>query len=96
MLDDMYSHFLKTKNKSLLARIYGIFTINSNVFSHMDVIVMENTCRIKQKSNETMTFDLKGSTIGRKTKLKPHEHQFWRHTHQTKRVLKDLNYKEIN
>ena len=32
MLDAMIDHFEKTKNQSLITRIYGLFTIESNVF----------------------------------------------------------------
>ena len=40
MLDDMIKHFKECENKSLLARIYGIFTIKTNVFKKVDVIIM--------------------------------------------------------
>ena len=40
MLDDYIDHIKKTNNKSLLVRIYGIFTIKTNRFSPIDVIVM--------------------------------------------------------
>lgn len=40
MLDDLILHFKKTNNESLLAKIYGVFTINTNVFKSVDVIVM--------------------------------------------------------
>ena len=40
MLDDLIKHFVKTNNESLLARIYGVFTIKTNVFKSVDVIVM--------------------------------------------------------
>lgn len=43
MLDDLIIHFEKTENKSLLARIYGIFTIKTSVFAPVDFIIMENT-----------------------------------------------------
>lgn len=40
MLDDLIEHFTKTNNDSLLARIYGLYTIKTNVFKSVDVIVM--------------------------------------------------------
>lgn len=43
MLEGMVLHFTKTKNKSLLARIYGMYTIKSNVFAPLNIIVMQNT-----------------------------------------------------
>lgn len=44
MLDDFIEHLAVTDNKSLLARIYGIFTIKSNKYDDLDVIIMQNTC----------------------------------------------------
>ena len=32
MLDDLILHFRNTANMSLIARIYGVFTIRSSVF----------------------------------------------------------------
>ena len=46
MLDDLIKHFQNTSNKSLLARIYGVYTIKSNYFDSLDVVVMQNTCRL--------------------------------------------------
>ena len=43
MLDDYIDHIEKTNNKSLLARIYGIFTVKTNYFDPLDIIVMQNT-----------------------------------------------------
>ena len=43
MLDDLIQHFQKTENLSMLARIYGLFTIKTNVFKSVDVIIMQNT-----------------------------------------------------
>ena len=43
MLDDMIEHFDKTENKSLLARIYGVFTIKTDFFDNLNIIIMQNT-----------------------------------------------------
>lgn len=67
MLDDYIDHIKLTDNKSLLARIYGVFTIKTNYFTPLDVIIMQNTCRLTSKKNRKMTFDLKGSSKGRYT-----------------------------
>lgn len=40
MLDDLILHFENTDNQSLLARIYGLFTIKTNVFKSVNVIIM--------------------------------------------------------
>lgn len=43
MLDDMIEHFITTNNSSLLARIYGVFTIKTDLFHSLDVMIMQNT-----------------------------------------------------
>ena len=43
ILDSYILHLKAVENKSLIAKIYGVFTITTNVYSHVDVIVMQNT-----------------------------------------------------
>lgn len=43
MLDDMIKHFKDTGNKSLLARIYGMFTIKTKMFAPLNILIMQNT-----------------------------------------------------
>ena len=43
MLDEMIDHFKVTNNQSLLARIDGIFTIKTDLFYNLDVMIMQNT-----------------------------------------------------
>ena len=40
MLDDLIKHFETTENNSILARIYGVFTIKTNVFGEVDLMLM--------------------------------------------------------
>ena len=61
----MIQHFEDTKNMSILARIYGVYTIKTNLFNSVEVIVMQNTSIINSPLNERMVFDLKGSTKNR-------------------------------
>jgi 1-phosphatidylinositol-4-phosphate 5-kinase len=42
-LEDYVKHIVDSDNCSLLARIYGLYTIKSSVFSPLDVIIMQNT-----------------------------------------------------
>ena len=93
MLDDYIDHIEKTNNKSLLARIYGIFTVKTNYFDPLDIIVMQNTSLLESKSNPKMIFDLKGSTVNRKEHL---DTKFWKNSLNQKKILKDLNYLEIS
>lgn len=83
MLDNYTWHIKNTGNKSLLARIYGVFTIKNNYFADLDVIVMQNTVQVQDKRNARLTFDLKGSRTGRKVHG------------ATTQVLKDVNFLEM-
>jgi hypothetical protein len=40
MLDDYVKHIKSLGNKSLIARIYGIFSIKTNQFATLDVMIM--------------------------------------------------------
>lgn len=40
MLPDMIEHFKETKNKSLLCRIYGVYTIKTSFYEPVDIILM--------------------------------------------------------
>jgi hypothetical protein len=84
MLDDYIQHIKFSGNKSLIARIYGIFTIKTNQFAPLDVMIMQNTCLMTVKKK--FTFDLKGSLVGRKVSYVPN----------AKTVLKDVNFLELN
>ena len=41
MLDDLIKHY-EIHNDSLLARIYGLFSLKSEHFSTVDVIILKN------------------------------------------------------
>jgi len=70
ILDDYINHIKKTNNKSFLARIYGIFTIKSNYYGNVNIIIMQNTANLFNKKNKSYSFDLKGSLVGRRVKCK--------------------------
>ena len=40
MMNCYVDHIKKTKNRSLIARIYGIFTFQTNQFKPLDVVIM--------------------------------------------------------
>lgn len=97
MLDDLILHFEKTDNRSLLARIYGLFTIKTNVFKSVNVIIMQNTVILTNKAKPRMSFDLKGSSAGRYTTFSKTEHNWWLNMKLGhKKVMKDNNFREIN
>ena len=95
MLDDLVEYLSSNGNDSLLARIYGVFTIKTDAFDPMDIMIMQNTTNLINRKNPKMIFDLKGSTIGRKSKL-PTSEKFWLTTRNQKKVMKDVNFLEIN
>lgn len=67
MLDSYIDHIVNSDNRSLLVRIYGLFTIESSYFSNLDVILMENINNNFHPMNSKLyTFDLKGSYINRR------------------------------
>ena len=50
---------------SLLARIFGVFTIETSRVDKVYVLLMENTLQVHQVDQLQNIFDLKGSTIDR-------------------------------
>jgi hypothetical protein len=95
MLDSYIEHLECSNNKSMLARIYGIFTFKTDSFVPMNVMIMENTARV-QRNSKMMKFDLKGSSIGRYSVVKREKPHFWRTSLDCHKVLKDKNFMEIN
>ena len=69
MLQNFIEYLELNENKSLIAKIYGVFTIKSNVFKSVDVMIMENTSYKKKAKNQSVKFDLKGSLYKRVTRI---------------------------
>lgn len=69
MLNSMIEHLEATGNKSLIARIYGIYTLKTLQFVPVDLMIMQNTSLLFNKVDKHMSFDLKGSTVNRHTKV---------------------------
>lgn len=61
------NHYLSNRN-SLLAKIFGVFTINTQYMKQVHVMLMENTMQLRVPSMLQYVFDLKGSTVDRKEK----------------------------
>ena len=51
MLEDYVKHI---KKGSLLARIYGIFTIKTKFFDDLDIMLMQNTAKLRFKKNKML------------------------------------------
>jgi 1-phosphatidylinositol-4-phosphate 5-kinase len=88
MLPHLVRHFTQMSNQSLIARIYGIFTIKTNYFAPLHIMIMQNSAFLDDPKQKLLTFDLKGSTIKRYVRVTP--------TNQGLKVLKDQNYLEID
>jgi hypothetical protein len=92
MLDNLLSHFMNTQNQSLLARIYGVYTLKSDEYSKVNIMIMQNTAHVSRSSSQKIQFDLKGSLAGRSTDCSRDIHKLWKED----KVLKDRNFIEIN
>ena len=84
IMPDYVNYFMKNPF-SMLAKIYGVFTIKRTWMNPVTVMLMENTLQIVNPSKLFATFDLKGSTHGRKHKGEA----------SPKTIQKDLNLFEI-
>jgi hypothetical protein len=82
-LPDYYRH-LSRNGKSVLSRIYGVYTIKMTHLEPVNIVLMQNTMRINNDSNVQFVFDLKGSTFKRFTKVDKFS--------SSTIVLKDLNF----
>ena len=77
----------------MLAKIFGMFTLKRPLMKSITVMLMENTIQTKQSEALQATFDLKGSTHGRKSKgtVKPTTVQkdldFMAAKHQNKKLF---------
>mmetsp|Transcript_22174 Transcript_22174/g.29654 ORF Transcript_22174/g.29654 Transcript_22174/m.29654 type:complete len:316 (+) Transcript_22174:1519-2466(+) len=67
MLPRLANHH-QTVKQSLLAKIFGAFTVCMSKTAPVHIVLMENTMRLKRPSSLNYIFDLKGSFINRKTK----------------------------
>ena len=107
ILPEYLDHIIRLENKSMMARIYGLFTIKTNYFAPLEVMVMQNTFQSSKKSDCILKFDLKGSTIARNVKnitseaaqlqlsRAKSEVDFFKLV-QTDRTLKDVNFIKLN
>ena len=88
ILSSYVDHISRSGNRSLLARIYGVFTIKTSHFPDLDFVIMQNTVKLFNKANSKLTFDLKGSKTKRWVKVSASD------IHS--KVLKDMNFLHEN
>ena len=65
-----YFTYLKKHATSLLARIYGVYTVKIEGLDAVHLMLMAHTMQINNSCNIERVFDLKGSTVDRKVKVK--------------------------
>jgi hypothetical protein len=82
-LPDYYKH-LKKYPKSLIARIYGIYTVKKKGYHKVNLMLMGNTLRWQNSADKYRTYDLKGSTFDRFVKTDC--------TSNPNTTLKDVNF----
>jgi 1-phosphatidylinositol-4-phosphate 5-kinase len=61
----LFADYLQRNPDSLLSKILGIFTVETDKFSRVHIMLMENTVRLKDPKELKFKFDLKGSTVDR-------------------------------
>jgi len=67
---ESYHKYLKEHQDSLLARIYGVYTIKMFHIKPVHIMLMQNCMSIQELGHLTKVFDLKGSTFNRRVKPK--------------------------
>ncbi len=63
-----FKDHLRSNPNSLLAKIFGVFTINTDLIKKVHVMLMENTAQFEDPTQLLSVFDLKGSLVDRKEK----------------------------
>jgi len=67
LLPDLYKHF-KANPSSLLARIYGVYTVKMKNYDEVYLILMGNCLKFENRFDITRVYDLKGSKVKRHVK----------------------------
>lgn len=83
-----YFQHLKLNRNSLLARIYGVYTVKIQGLCPVHLMLMAHTMQIQRPDLVQRVFDLKGSTVDRKTKVTKHTSR--------QKTLKDENFIAMN
>lgn len=92
---DRFIDYLKLRPNSLIAKIFGMYTIISKAFLPVHLILMENTVRLNHPKSKRISFDLKGSTINREVKLNDNQWKLIKNDHQFVGELKEINFLRI-
>ena len=82
---DAFCAYFQENKRSQLAKIMGVFTVSSDNFADVHVVLMENTMQLRNPEQLKLVFDLKGSTHGRRTKK----------VEKPSTTLKDVNFEQM-
>lgn len=86
-IPDYYKH-IRDNPLSLLARVYGIYTVKMKGLKNIHLILMGNTLRWQNRADITKVYDLKGSLFSRTVKLEQ--------SSKASTTLKDINFLNNN
>ena len=67
ILPQLSNHY-KQNPRSLITKIFGVFTVKTDATNSVYLMLMENTLQLKSSDGLKYIFDLKGSLVDRKTK----------------------------
>ena len=64
LLPSLKDHY-QNNPRSLLGKIFGVFTVKTRTMSEVHLVLIENILRFKNPKNLRHIFDLKGSSVNR-------------------------------
>ena len=67
LLPSLKEHYKKNP-RSLLSKIFGVFTVQTKTMSDVHLMLQENILRFKEPGNVRAIFDLKGSSVNREVR----------------------------
>jgi 1-phosphatidylinositol-4-phosphate 5-kinase len=62
-------HLRANGNRSLLSRIYGVFTLTTNYFAPLELVLMQNSFNPVFPQSRLLKFEIKGTTMKRTQKV---------------------------
>ena len=83
-----YFEHLKKHPTSLLARIYGVYTVKIDGLCPVHLMLMAHTMQVVKPENVYRVFDLKGSTVDRNVRVS--------RAQSSHKTLKDENFIKMN
>ena len=90
ILPEMYHHFKKYP-ESFLARIYGVYRVHMKNYDPVNLMMMGNTLKFRNKDNISRIYDLKGSRVSRFVD-RPIDKEGKKGKWKPTTTLKDLNF----